>query len=301
MKLFISGGTGFVGKVLTRYMLNMGHEVTCSGRSPHMNMNHENFHYISTDTSQKGSWQEVLKESDAVINLAGASIFNRWTPQYKQLLYDSRILTTRNIVEGMNENKDTVLVSTSAVGYYGDGKDDILLENAPPGNDFLAKLGVDWEAEALKAKKKGCRVAIARFGIILGEDGGALKTMLPIFKFFLGGPLGTGKQWFPWIHIKDVIGAIALVVENSAISGPLNFTSPIPIRQKAFAKALGRRLKRPSFMPAPSFMVGLIMGELGASLMASQKAIPDQLIRHGYKFSFLEIDEALADILNHRS
>ena len=216
-------------------------------------------------------------------------------------MYEWGLVTTQNIVDALDGNINPVLISTSAVGYYGDRKDDILVENEPPGNDFLATLAVDWEAEALKATDKGVRVAITRFGVIMGKNGGALETMVPLFRRCLGGPLGWGRQWFPWIHLADVINAIHLIVENEELSGPLNFTAPIPIRQRAFARALGRQLKRPAFIPAPSFMIRLIMGELGASLLTSQKVIPDQLIRHGYKFKYMEIEPALVDILSDYS
>ena len=251
MRILITGGTGFVGQHLAKYLLDQGYEVTCTGRSPQMKMNHDGFQYLSADTTQKGPWQEVLKETDAVVNLAGASIFNRWTRKYKEMMYDSRILTTRNIVDGLKPNKNVLLISTSAVGYYGDRKDDILLENEPPGNDFLATLAVDWEAEALKAKEKGIRVAITRFGVVMGQNGGALQTMVPLFRRCLGGPLGWGRQWFPWIHVEDVIYAIHHITKNEEISGPVNVTTPIPIRQRTFAKALGRRLKRPAFYSCP--------------------------------------------------
>lgn len=299
MKVLITGGTGFVGKQLTEYLLNSGYEVTCVGRSPQMEINHDKFHYISADTTQTGSWQKTLNEMDAVVNLAGASIFNRWSNDHKKLMYDSRVLTTKNLVDGLPDQNNVVLISTSAVGYYGDRKDDILMEKEPPGKDFLAMLGKDWEQEAIRAREKGSRVAVTRFSIVLGKNGGALKMMLPLFKWFLGGPLGTGKQWFPWIHMNDLISAVKFILENENVNGVLNFTSPIPIRQRDFARALGRQLNRPAVLPAPSFMIRLMMGELGAALLSSQKVIPDQLIKHGFKFQFMEIDPALENILHN--
>jgi uncharacterized protein len=301
MKIFISGGTGFVGQRLAARMLDQGHEVTSVGRSRRMEMNRPNFHFLSADTAVAGSWQEALGEMDAVVNLAGASIFKRWTDEHKKEMYDSRILTTRNIADALTEKPEMVLVSTSAVGYYGDRKDDILNETDAPGNDFLGLLAKDWEGEAFKALDKGIRVVVTRFGVVLGPGGGALATMMPLFKAFLGGPLGTGKQWFPWIHMDDLVSAIDFVINHKEISGPLNFTSPIPIRQRDFARALGRMLKRPAYLPAPSFMVRLIMGELGTSLLGGQKVIPEKLIRAGYKFKFMEIGPALENIFNGES
>ena len=293
----MTGGTGFVGRHLTGILLNLGHAVTCIGRSPGVTVDHPNLNYISADTTIPGQWQDVLKDMDAVVNLAGAGIFKRWNAAYKQLLVDSRILTTENIVGGLPGKDGTVLISTSAVGYYGQRKDDILMESEPPGQDFLATLCRDWEDAAFRAAEKGVRTVTARFGIVLGKNGGALSTMVPLYKWFLGGPMGMGGHWFPWIHIDDLCSAICHILEKPEIKGPVNFVAPIPIRQRTFAKFLGRQLGRPAFMPAPSFMIRLIMGELGGYMMYSQKVIPEQLIKHGYKFRFMEIQPALEDLL----
>ena len=297
MKVFVTGATGFVGSHLTRVLLQLGHEVTCVGRSPKMKISHENLHYIQGDTTQSGAWQEAVKKTDAAVNLAGVNIFKRWDAVYKQALYDSRILTTRHLVEGLPENGETLLISTSAAGFYGQRNDDILMENEPPGQDFLANLCKDWEKEASAAENKGVRVVITRFGVVLGKGGGALAPMIPLFKWFLGGPLGNGKQWFPWIHLEDLAAAMCFILDHEKIRGPLNFTAPVPVRQKDFSKALGRQLGRPAVLPAPSFMIRLIMGELGKSLLFSQKVIPDRLIREGYKFKFMEVQTALEEIV----
>jgi uncharacterized protein len=300
MNVFVTGATGFVGSHLTRALLESDHDVTSIGRSEKMTIDHPRLHYLRGDATKPGPWQEALQNMDAVINLAGVSIFKRWDEAYKKILYDSRILTTRNLVEGMPENRNAVLISTSAAGYYGQRNDDILMENEPPGNDFLATLCRDWEAEAFAAVKKGVRVAVTRFGVVLGKNGGALNPMIPLFKWFLGGPLGSGKQWFPWIHVKDLTGAIRFILDNTNIHGPLNFTAPIPVRQKDFARFLGRQLGRPAILPAPAFMIRLILGELGQALMFSQKVIPDRLIREGYKFRFMEVQTALGEIIENR-
>ncbi len=297
MKIFITGGTGFVGRHLTRKLLDQGNDVACVGRSAGCDVDHPNFHYISADTTRPGSWQEALNDVDAVVNLAGESIFKHWNGPYKKLLVDSRILTTRNVVDALPVKDSIVFISTSAVGYYGHRKDDILMENDPPGEDFLATLCRDWEEAAYRAEAKGVRTITARFGVVMGRGGGALATMVPLFKWFLGGPLGMGRHWFPWIHMDDLCSAICYIMENRQVKGPVNFATPIPIRQKDFAKALGRQLGRPALVPAPSFMIRLIMGELGRSMMYSQKVIPDQLIKHGYKFKYMEIQPALEDLL----
>jgi len=298
MKIFIAGGSGFVGTNLSFYLLEKGHSVIAVGTSSaHKVIRHDNFQYISADTTIKGAWQDALKHVDAVINLAGKNIFKRWSDNYKDQIYNSRILTTRNLVEAMPANTEVILCSASAAGYYGDRADEILKEDALPGNDFLAKVCMDWEKEAFQAESKGIRVAAMRFGVVLGKDGGALAKMVPAFKFFAGGPLGSGMQWFPWIHMDDLIASIIFILENPDVKGPLNFCSPNPLRNRDFAKTLGNVLNRPSFMKAPSGIIRLIMGEMGKSLMSSQRAIPDKLLKHGFKFQYPDINNTLYDLV----
>jgi len=298
MKIFISGGSGFVGTNLSSFLLEKGHSIIAVGTSSaHKVIQHNKFHYISADTTIKGDWQDALKSVDAVINLAGKSIFKRWSDNYKNQIYTSRILTTRNLVEAITDQKDIIFCSTSAVGYYGDRADEVLKESALPGYDFLATVCMDWEKEAFRAKPKGIRVAAMRFGVVLGKDGGALAKMVPAFKFFAGGPLGSGLQWFPWIHMDDLIASIIFILENPDVKGPVNFCSPNPVRNRDFASALGQVLNRPSVMKAPSFMIRLVMGEMGKSLMSSQRAIPDKLLKHGFKFRYPDINNALYDLV----
>jgi uncharacterized protein (TIGR01777 family) len=298
MKIFISGGTGFVGTNLARYLLAKGHSVIATGTSSaHRSISHENFRYISADTTEKGPWQDSLKDVDVQINLAGRTIFSRWSERYKKQIYNSRILTTRNLVEAMPDDKEVVLCSTSAVGYYGDRAEETINEETPPGNDFLAKVSIDWEKEAFLAEKKGARVAVMRFSVVLGKNGGALAKMIPAFKSFAGGPIGSGKQWFPWIHLEDLISAVMFIIENKDLKGPLNFCSPNPVRNRDFAKALGRVLGRPSFMRVPSFMVRTLMGEMGTVVMSSQRVFPDRLLKNGFEFQYPDIEKALDNLV----
>jgi len=298
MNIFITGGSGFVGKNLSYYLLKRGHCVTAVGRSRlHKLSGHENFQYISADTTQRGPWQDKLQEMDWVVNLAGATIFRCWTNSYKTQIYDSRILTTRNLVEAVPENRDVTLCSTSAAGYYGSRGNTILYEDAHPGDDFLAGICIAWGSEAYKAAAKGIRVAAMRFGVVLGKNGGAIQKMRPTFKLFAGGPLGNGKQWFPWIHMDDLTAAIFFILENSAIKGPVNFCAPEQVRNMDFARALGNALNRPSFMPAPAFMIRLITGELGQSFLNSQRPIPEKLTGYGFRFQYPDIDSALREIV----
>lgn len=298
MKIFVSGGTGFVGTSLVRYLLDIGHSVIATGSSSAPeSVDHENFLFISADTTKKGPWQDSLNNIDALINLAGRTIFNRWSERYKKEIYNSRILTTRNLVEAMPDDKAVVLCSTSAVGYYGDRGEEILKEDAGPGNDFLATVSMDWEKEALLAERKGARVAIMRFGVVLGKNGGALLKMIPAFKSFAGGPVGSGDQWFPWIHMDDLISAMVHIIENQDMKGPVNFCAPNPVRNRDFAKALGKVLGRPSFMRTPSFMIRTLMGEMGTALLGSQRTVPDKLLKNGFEFQYPDVEKALGHLL----
>jgi uncharacterized protein (TIGR01777 family) len=193
----------------------------------------------------------------------------------------------------MERGRVKTLFSTSAVGYYGFQGDELLTEESPPGKDFLAQLAQDWEKEAFRAGGKGCRVVITRFGNVLGEKGGALSQMIPLFGKYLGGPIGSGNQWFSWIQIEDLTRAFLFLLDHPEISGPVNLTSPNPVRNRILAKALGRAMCRPSFLPAPGFMLKLILGEFGSVLLEGQRVIPQKLIKSGFQFRYPEIDQAL--------
>ncbi|MBN1472832.1 MAG: TIGR01777 family oxidoreductase, partial [Syntrophaceae bacterium] len=189
------------------------------------------------------------------------------------------------------------LFSTSAVGYYGFHQDEDLTENSAAGNDFLARLAHDWEQEALRAKEKGARIVITRFGIVLGKNGGALGQMIPLFKFFLGGPLGSGRQWFSWVHMQDLSEAFGFLLQHPEINGAVNLCSPQPVRNADLGKAIGRVLHRPSSMPAPGFMIKLILGEFGSVLLEGQRVIPRRLLDAGFKFKYADIEKALQNII----
>jgi uncharacterized protein (TIGR01777 family) len=295
MKIFITGGTGFVGKTLALALIRTGHEVsvlTRSGKGETSGVS-----WIEGDPTQKGKWQEAIKEHGVIINLAGASLFSRWTEEAKRMIRDSRILTTRHLVEAMDGGKGKTLFSTSAIGYYGFHGDENLTEDSPAGGDFLAFLAKDWEAEAKEAEKKGCRVVITRFGIVLGEKGGALGQMIPLFNKYVGGPLGNGKQWFSWIHIEDLTRGFLFLLDHPEISGPVNFTAPNPVRNKELAQWLGRILGRPAFLPAPGFMLRLVLGEFGSILLEGQRVLPQKLVQAGFQFNYPEIDRALRRVI----
>lgn len=298
MHILITGGTGFVGQNLSRFFLDRGDRVTSIGlRTGPGPMDHGQHERISADTTRKGPWLDALKDADVVINLAGKTIFNRWTRACKQMLHESRILTTRNLVETLPENQNLVFCSASATGFYGNGGERLLTETSPRGDDFLAGVTCDWEAEAFRAREKGARVVAMRFGIVLGRNGGILAKMIPAFRLGIGGALGDGRQWFPWIHISDLAAAVQFAIETPTLDGPVNCCSPRPVRNREFAAALGRTLNRPSFMPAPGFMIRLVLGEFGSAILCSQRALPEKLSDHGFQFSYPDIDAALADLV----
>lgn len=300
MKAFITGGSGFVGTHLTHHLVHNGHEVTVLARSqrgaPGLP---DTAKFITADATEPGPWQESVPDHDVLINLAGVSIFNRWNDAYKKLLRDSRIKTTRNLVDAIPQDraKDMTLLSTSAVGYYGFTGDEELTEADAGGDDFLARLARDWEAEAMKARTKGTRVVITRFGVVLGKDAGALRQMVLPFRFFVGGPIGSGHQWLSWIHVDDLCRAASFVIDHSEIAGPVNFTAPGPVTNRDLSQSIGKALRRPSFMPAPGFMIKLVLGEMGEVILEGQRVVPSVLLEKGFSFRFPDIDAALDDLL----
>lgn len=301
MKVFMTGGTGFVGSYLSRELAKQGHGVTILSRRerPPAPAGAPGINFITGNPTQEGSWMGAVPEHDWIINLAGTSIFtHRWSMAYKQEIYDSRIRTTKNLVIALAAgDRRQLLCSTSAVGYYGPGGDEPLTEASPSGGDFLAGLSRDWEAEALKARELGIRVVITRFGIVLGQGGGALAQVVPMFRRFLGGRLGSGQQWFSWIHRADQCRAYTFVMEHPEIHGPVNFTAPNPVRNVELTQALGRVLQRPTFFSAPEFMMRLVLGEVAETVLTSQRVIPQRLLDAGFTFAFPSIAEALRDLL----
>jgi len=297
MRVFVTGSNGFVGKHLTRFFLEKGHHVTCLVRAePKGKVLPPNASVVVGESMKPGKWQDAVAGHDVLINLAGASIFKRWTEAHKSLMRESRILTTRNLVDAIPPDSGCVLLSTSAVGYYGFSGDEKLDEKAPPGSDFLARLAQDWEAEAFRAREKGVRVVTHRFGIVLGSDGGALPLMALPFRFFVGGPVGSGQQWLSWIHVHDLCRAAYFVATNP-IDGPVNFTAPEPVRNREVGAAIGKALHRPSSFPVPGFMMKLILGEFGSVILKGQRVIPGVLEAAGFSFTFPDIESALRDLL----
>jgi len=302
MRVLVTGGTGFVGRALIPKLLEQGHQAAVLTRSAtHVSDFPPAVNLVRGDPARPGAWQDEAARCEAVINLAGSAIYRRWNGAEKKVIRDSRILTTRHLVQALSarRGKETVLLSASGVGYYGFTGEEELDENGPAGADFLAGLSADWEKEARVAESAGVRVALCRFGIVLGKGGGALGKMLPAFRLGLGSPLGSGRQWFPWIHLEDLVRVLLYLLEQREISGPVNCTAPHPVRNLEFTRALSKALRRPSFLPAvPGFALKAALGEFGNVLLQGQRAVPARLLQHGFAFRFPEIDATLRDLLS---
>lgn len=302
MEILITGGSGFVGRALALGLRARGHQVTVLTRSATAARGlPEGVDFCLGDPTQTGAWQAEAVRHQGFINLAGASIFGRWTQDYQRQIRDSRVLSTRHLAQAIArrpaDQPPAVLISASAVGYYGFHGDEVLDESAPAGEDFLARVCRDWEAEAQAAEAAGARVVRARFGIVLDAGGGALGQMLPLFRLGLGGPLGSGRQWFSWIHRRDLVSALLFCLDNPQIAGPVNCVAPGAVTNRELAQALGRALRRPAFLPAPGFAVRLALGEFGSVLLEGQRVEPKVLRQAGFAFAFPRLDQALTDIL----
>lgn len=297
MRVFIVGGTGFVGVNLANRLRARGDEVTVLGHAPGRPRGLDAaVAVVVGDATIEGDWQQRIAGHETIVNLAGTSIFTRWNSETKQQMRRSRTLTTRNVVAALPTTGEVTLISTSAVGYYGFHGDEELGEDSDPGADFLARLCVDWEAEALRAREIGARVAIARFGIVLGPGGGVLGQLAPFFRAFVGGPLGTGRQWFSWIHVEDLFESLLHLAVRRESAGPYNLTAPDPVTNRSLARELGRVLRRPAFLTAPGFAVRLALGEFGDVLLNGQRVLPRRLLAEGFRFRHPTLADALEDL-----
>jgi uncharacterized protein (TIGR01777 family) len=300
-KIIITGATGLIGRELCKKLYEEGDEVTVFTREikkgreilPYLHK------FVEWDYNKPDYWKNEIDGKDVIIHLAGANVFGkRWTNSYKRTIMESRVSATKNLVDsiGKIKNKPKVFISSSAVGYYGDRGDEIITEESPSGTDFLSSVCRSWEHEAMQVEKFGVRRVSIRTGIVLSPKEGALKKMLLPFKLFAGGSIGKGNQWFPWIHIEDIIG-VYLFVLNNEISGALNGTSPNPVTMKEFARILGKALHRPSFFTVPEFVLKLAVGEGAQSILASLRVIPQKLIKNSFLFRYVHLDEALKSAL----
>jgi uncharacterized protein len=301
MNIVVSGGTGFIGRALCTSLLQRGDHVTVLTRAKASSQRPESTPVsVEWNGHQAGTWEQSLEGADAVINLAGASIADaRWTDARKRQLTDSRVLSTRLLVEAMSRRstKPRVLISASGIGYYGASDDRVLDEGTARGQGFLADLCLAWEAEALRAAEFGVRVVVLRTGMVLEQDGGALPKMLLPFRLFAGGPIMPGTQWVSWIHRRDHIGLIQWALANNHVSGPLNAVAPGPVTMKTFCEVLGRVLHRPSWLPVPGFALNMLLGELGTLMTTGQRVTPAKAMAGGYRFQYPTLEPALQAIL----
>jgi uncharacterized protein (TIGR01777 family) len=302
MKFFFTGGTGFIGNMLVSHLLDKGHEITLlvfPGRK--VRNTHRHLTIIEGNPAEPGSWQEQVATHQVIVNLAGASIFQLWNSRAKKAIYDSRILTTRNIVAALSKSTQERrhLFSASGIGYYGYHPAALFNEESPPGDSFLARLAVDWEAEARKACTLGTRVVLCRFGIVLGKGGGALKRSIPLFKLHLGGSWGSGEQWFSWIHERDVIYSFLFLLSHREIDGPVNFTAPNPVHNREMVTAFKKTLNKKSVIPAiPRRLIEGMLGEFSEIFLKGHRALPGKLLQHGYHFRFPTLEDSLENLLN---
>ena len=298
MIITLTGGTGFIGRRLLDHLRAAGHEVRILCRSPKTGIPPE-VELFLWDAMEADPPLESLEGAGAVVHLAGETVAQRWSPEIKRRIRASRVEGTRRLVDALArlERKPAVLVSASATGYYGDRGDEELTEDAAPGSGFLADVCREWEAEARKAAELGIRVVTPRIGMVLGPDGGALAQMVPPFKMFLGGQLGSGRQWMSWIHIEDMVRALAFAVENAGLEGPVNAVAPNPVRNSQFTRMLARTLRRPALFTVPERGLRLLYGDMAEILLASQRVLPRALEKAGFIFRFPELGPALKHLL----
>jgi uncharacterized protein len=299
MKIAITGASGFIGSLLADHLWNQRHHLLLLSRNPPRETDVTKQEWVAWNPSTKGDWEQALDGVDGIFNLAGEPIaVKRWTDAQKERINSSRVQSTRALVNAIAIAKDKpkFLINASAVGYYGARGDETITEDTGPGNDYLSRVCVAWEEEARKAEAYGVRVVLVRTGIVLDKGKGALAKMVPPFKFFAGGPLGSGNQWMPWIHIEDEIRLLLFLMGNQTARGPFNATAPNPVTMEEFGRTLGEILNRPSWATVPNGVLTLLLGEMAEMLLNGQRAVPQAALKLGYEFKYPTLLPALQSL-----
>jgi uncharacterized protein (TIGR01777 family) len=307
MQVFVTGGTGLVGTRLVKKLLERGDRVTLLTRRPAVarDLFGAGCTSLEGDPTKAGDWMSAVGDCDGVIHLAGENIFaKRWSEEFKAALFDSRINSTRNVVQALwvrprrGDGSPKVLVNASAIGYYGPHGDEELDETSPPANDFLAHVCVEWEKVAQVVEATGVRCAVVRVGVVLDKKGGVVGKLMTPFKLGAGGPVGNGRQYVSWIHHEDLTGIFLMALDNSEAKGPINGTAPNPVTNKAFGKALGAALHRPAFIPTPTLALRVFLGEVTSIISTGQRVLPKKAMALGYAYKYPTVEIALSSIMN---
>lgn len=304
LNILIIGGTGFIGRTISKTLYDTGYKISLLSHRPALDSSlKQDITFIQADVTVPGWWQELVPAFDVLINLAGVSIFRRWTARGKQEILDSRIITTRNIIDTLRKSRGKVqqFFSVSGVGYYGFHGDEILDEDNPAGSDFLATVASQWEKEVAQVKELGIRPMICRLGHVLGINGGVLPKLVALARLHFASHWGSGEQWISWIHEKDLARSIPFLLENSSIISPVNITSPNPVRNREMmlqlAKLTGKRVLIP---PVPEFILQLATGEFASVFINGQRVTPRKLIQHGFEFKYPDLNRALGMFIHSR-
>ena len=301
MKIVIAGGTGFVGNALTAELLRQKHEVYILTRHAHSSPKNQNIHYVQW-LNEGDRPENQLQNIDVFINLAGESLSSgRWTTARKKSLLESRLTSTKELIRiiSSSDKKPKLVLSASAIGYYGTSRAETFTERSIKyPSDFLSAVTDQWEKTAKQLENEGTRTLYMRFGVILGKDGGALTRMVLPYRLFAGGTIGSGKQVLSWIHLHDVVRAILFCMDNDRVNGAVNFTAPHPMDMKSFGKEIGRTLKKPHWLPVPSFALKILLGEMSILVLEGQRVLPKKLVDYGFEFTYPKLDAALQDIIN---
>lgn len=300
MKILIAGGTGFIGRELSKLLRDRGDNVTILTRSKRKSrLLGDDLAVWEWDGKNPGPWIEVYEGLDAIINLSGVSIgSSRWSSSFKKEILSSRIDSTTILVKAVkiSGSVPSVFINASAVGFYGDTDSDVT-ESNPAGSDFLARTCSEWERSAIQAEEMGMRTVLMRTGVVLGDRSPAVQRMILPFKLYFGGPLGSGQQWFPWVHLEDVVNAYIYALDHSEISGPVNIVSPGIVNNAEFSQCIGKILSRPSWLPVPPTILKFALGEMSDLVLKGQKALPKKLLDNGFSFSYPDAEKALEEIL----